>query len=239
MRATRLTVLTAAAALLGACATQEIRSGGGDVFLLQATGLNGSRAVERGLADARDFCAAQGRDFRVQDSRVGEGRYQLQFRCTAPFGIAAGGADPLLVAAATPVVREGREPAARRASRHAATQAPAPRRARTPRSGAPVAEAAPLEPLPVHPALPPRFVRPEPAPQGLPPVATTPLFNPQGASFPTPAARRAAGAAPAGSCRHCLGPGADRGPAGHPARGLLQQPEPLRKPLRPLSRRPG
>ncbi|MBS7810861.1 hypothetical protein [Roseococcus pinisoli] len=194
MRATCLTVLTAASALLGACASQEIRSGGGDTFLLQTTGLNGSRAVERGLVDARDFCAAQGRDFLVQDRRVGSGRYQLQFRCTAPFGMAAAnGVDPLLAAAARPVVREPAELAARRRSRpsaapeQASTEPARPRRARAPRTSEPVAENAPLEPLPAYPTLPARFARPAPEPQGLPPVSTTPLFNPRGASFPPPA----------------------------------------------------
>ncbi|TCI00855.1 hypothetical protein EJV46_00915, partial [Roseococcus sp. SYP-B2431] len=212
MRATRLAVLTGAAALLGACASTGIRSDGGDVFVLENSNLSGSRAVERGLADARDFCAANGRQFVVQDSRIGSGTYQLQFRCVAPYGVArAGGVDPLLAAAATPVTPAATEtPARRRRARRPADAAyvppaePSAAPAETPRPArrvrrtrpadaayAPAADASGLQPIPMASALPSRFARPEPAPQeapALPPVATTPLFNPRGASFPAPVA---------------------------------------------------
>jgi len=213
MRTPRLAVLTAAAALLGACASSGIRSEGGDVFMLETNSLSGSRAVDRGLADARDFCVANGRQLVVQDSRIGSGSYQLQFRCVAPFGTArAGGVDPLLAAAATPVVPAVTDtpPTRRRRARRASTvavddpayvapaaEAPPPRRSRRthrtrPADAAyvPPADSSALQPIP-QPTLASRFARPEPAPQeppALPPVATTPLFNPRGASFPAPVA---------------------------------------------------
>lgn len=212
MRATHLAILTGAAALLGACASNGIRSDGGDVFVLENSSLSGSRAVERGLAEARDYCAANGRQFVVQDSRIGSGTYQLQFRCVAPFGVArAGGADPLLAAAATPVASAVTEaPPRRRRARPPADAAyvppadpamtpaeparSAPRLRRTRPADAayaPAADGSALQPIPMASALPSRFARPEPAsqePPALPPVATTPLFNPRGASFPAPVA---------------------------------------------------
>lgn len=212
MRATRLAVLTGAVALLGACASNGIRSEGGDVFVLETNSLSGSRAVERGLADARDFCVANGRQLVVQDSRIGSGNYQLQFRCVAPFGTArAGGVDPLMAAAASPVAPAVAETAPRRqvrrraATAETATMAPiADPAAETPRpvrrarrtsvasaAYVPPADNATLQPMQTQPTLPSRFARPEPAATeapALPPVATTPLFNPRGASFPAPVA---------------------------------------------------
>lgn len=204
MRPARLAVLTAAAALLGACSSSGIQSQGGDVFVLETSNLSGSRAVERGLADARDFCVANGRQLIVQDSRIGSGSYQLQFRCVAPFGTArTGGVDPLLAAAATPVAPAVAEtPVPRRRRVHRSTTADAQavepaeaprqvrraRRARQDDAAYAPADGAALQPIP-QPTLPARFARPEPAPQeppALPPVSTTPLFNPRGASFPAP-----------------------------------------------------
>lgn len=206
MRATRLAVLTGAAALLGACASSGIQSQGGDAFTLATDNLSGSRAVERGLADARDFCEANGRQLVVQDSRIRSGSYQLQFRCVAPFGMArAGGVDPLLAAAATPVVSAATEQAPRRRARRNAAPAAVPvadpmatpaetprpvrRVRRAPPADAgyvPAAESSVLQPIPQS-TLPARFARPEPVQEPtLPPVATTPLFNPRGASFPAP-----------------------------------------------------
>ena len=207
MRAPRLTVLAATAALLGACAGSGIRSEGGDVFTLRTDSLSGSRAVEHGLAEARDFCAANGRQLVVQDSRIGSGSYQLMFRCVAPFGTAgAGGVDPLLAAAATPpAASTGTGPGTtlRRRTRRAATaetaslapaaepvQAPTRRARRVRPAEAPAAQSSSLQPIPQE-TLPSRFARTEPAqPEApaLPPVATTPLFNPRGASFPGPVA---------------------------------------------------
>jgi hypothetical protein len=210
MRAARLAILTGAVALLGACASNGIRSEGGDVFVLETNSLSGSRAVERGLADARDFCVANGRQLVVQDSRIGSGNYQLQFRCVAPFGTArAGGVDPLMTAAASPVAPAVAEAAPRRRVRRNAStttamapvaepaaETPRPVR-RTRRAQAaeaayvPPADSSTLQPMQTQPTLASRFARPEPAATeapALPPVATTPLFNPRGASFPAPVA---------------------------------------------------
>ncbi|MDB5412998.1 MAG: hypothetical protein JWR10_1333, partial [Rubritepida sp.] len=122
MRASHLAALAGAAALLSACGVTTnggVRPVGGDVFVLETSGMSGSRAVETGLDEAQRFCAQNGRQFSVQNSRVGSSLYQLEFRCLSPMGV-AGRRDPLLAAAATPVAGSVAEVAPRRRLRRRA-----------------------------------------------------------------------------------------------------------------------
>ncbi len=219
----------------GATIRDGIQSTGGDVFFLQNSSLSGSRAVTAGLNEAQEFCSAQGRQFVMQNSRVGSGSYQLEFRCVTP-----GSLGPVARPTYSAPVAEASEPRRRRGSRAASTdtaaETPAPRRGRGRRAddlnaayagggtatttmAAPAAPAAinygsgyaqggylPAQPVTAQPmvasAQPAMVQQPQAMqtstraqpnlPAELPPVATTPLFNPPpGTHFaPTPAPMR-------------------------------------------------
>ena len=81
-----VTLLVSATALLGACAAGNsgVRPLGGDAFVVETAGLNGSAAVTSGIAQAQTFCGEFGRMFVMGPSQVGSSSYQLQFRCIAP-----------------------------------------------------------------------------------------------------------------------------------------------------------
>lgn len=145
------------AGVLSACASQNqgISTMGGDAFMLDVASINGTRAVEQGLAQAQSFCSEHGRLFVMTDSLVGSSSYRLAFRCIAPGNVLP---PPPLVASAAPA------PAAR---------TPRGRRARN--TPAPVADAVSSGPALGHAATLPPMMAPM---MGMPMMGTPMMMVP-------------------------------------------------------------
>ena len=163
--AQNLPIMALLAASLAACASQNqgISTTGGDAFVLDVVGINGTRAVEQGLAQAQSFCGEHGRLFVLTNSQAGSSAYRLEFRCIGPNNMLP----PAAFVASAPQP-PARSPRGRRA--RPAQEAPV--------TGQVLGYAAGLPALTEPAVTSPWSAGTANIPPALPPVATTPLFAP-------------------------------------------------------------